>query len=259
MRILQAGYGTIGKEVWKDYRESLVGDQYFVTDPRVPAPEGYEWDGKPVDVAVLLVDTPMKVPGSREGGFDYTDLRAAIAQYRELSDFILIRSTVGLDFLQDESYDPEIVGFSPEFYGVTKWSARSLLQLDFELFTRNVPGWFVDRVAVFGKRPVFGGPGEVILSKLGENAFLSMKVTFFHELALACRRLGLDFHEVRRMVTADNRIGPVNSFAEVPGWVSHCYDKDVPEYAKVVESGVIREVIRVNDEILLPARETWVS
>ncbi len=257
MRVLQVGYGVIGREVFTDYSTALTdaGHEYMVTDLYKSAPSGHEWDGDPIDLAVILVNTP-----ARGGGlFDYHDLLNAAWEYMDLASFILIRSTVGLDFLSTPLYRSMSgkIGFSPEFYGATKWSRRGLLDMGFTIFTRNVPEWFMEAVEPgWPAGAVLAEPGEVILAKLAENAYLATKVTFFHELQIAARAHGLDPESVRRIVTRDPRIGPAHSFLEEPGWTSHCFDKDVPAYARTVDSGLVRAAINVNRSALLPARKS---
>lgn len=252
MRVLQVGYGTIGKEVWTDYRKQLKEHAYMVTDLREEAPEGYEWDGERVDLAVILVDTPAGGPD----GFDYAALTAAIEEYLPLADFILVRSTVSLGFLRTPVYQENRrrIGFSPEFYGATEWSRRGVVDLNLSIFTVNVPPWFWRPTSP--GRFFLGEAEEVIIAKLAENAYLATKVTFFHELAVACADLGVDFENVRAMTTADPRIGEAHSHMRELGWQSHCFDKDVPAYARLHAhpGSLVASAIRVNDRDLLPRR-----
>lgn len=251
MRVLQIGYGNIGREVFADYSARI--QNYMVVDLAQPVPKGHEWDHERVDVAVILVDTPRH---PLHGWFDYTALTGVIQSYAAVADFLLIRSTVSLDFLRDPTYLhwADRIGFSPEFYGATKWSSREAVTIDFSVFTENVPTWFSD--AASQTRTIVGTPEEVIVAKLTENAYLATKVTFFHELALLCEAEGIDFENVRSIVTMDPRIGPDHSFMEQYGWQSHCFDKDVPAFAGLgPEVTLVSHVIRAN-QALLSARNT---
>ncbi|QGJ89497.1 UDP-glucose dehydrogenase [Microbacterium phage Smarties] len=253
MRVLQVGYGVIGREVFRDYEPALdAAGHYLMVRDLVTTVADYEWDGQQVDLAVILVNTP----ADGRGGFDYSDLLTAVRQYLPVARRILIRSTVGLDFLETALYRAHAarIGFSPEFYGATKWSRRGLLDLDFTIFTTNVEQWFID--AVGGPNPIIADPGEVILAKLAENAYLATKVTFFHELQIAAADHGLDGGIVRAIVTADPRIGQAHSHLEEPGWQSHCFDKDVPVYAQTVDSTLVRAAILANRANLLPRRKS---
>lgn len=258
MRALQVGYGAIGQEVYRDYGTRFLETphEYMVTDLYKAAPTGSEWDGNPVDIAVILVNTPSR----GHGQFDYTDLLTAVREYIDLASYILIRSTVGLDFLQSPLYRAFSgkIGFSPEFYGATKYSRRAVLDMGFSIFSGSVPRWFRDIVA---EGEVMGGSAaEVILAKLAENAYLATKVTFFHELQLAAERYGADPETVRSIVASDPRIGHAHTFMDdEPGWTSHCFDKDVPAYAETVDSTLVRGAILANRATLLPLRKSPVK
>lgn len=248
MRVLQVGFGNIGREVFADYREAFAADTYMVTDLTQTIPNGYEWDGDHVDVAVILVDTPGLMDYD---GFDYRGLCRAIEQYAPLSEFVLVRSTVSLGFLTEPTYLKyrDRIGFAPEFYGATKWSSRAALDIPFTVFSGNTPAWFMERIG--GEPRLTGAIEEVILSKLAENAFLATKVTFFHELALFCEREGVDFEGVRRIVTTDPRIGGGHSHMEEYGWQSHCFDKDVPAFVRLgPETTLVAQVIDANQRLL---------
>lgn len=257
MRVLQVGFGAIGSQVFLDYQHTLRDHTYMVTDLVKPAPAGHEYDGEPVDVAVIMVDTRPRTGGD---GFDYRDLATAILEYRDVAEFFVIRSTVGPDWFRTPLYLrlQDRIGFSPEFNGATHWANRQDLPLGFEVFSDNVPAWFAQAQAG-DSQIVVAGPREVSLAKLAENAFLALKVTFFHEMILAANAQGLDGEEVRRVLTTDPRINPHNSYMLQPGWTSHCYDKDVPAYAQQIDSEVIRAAMEVNERHLLPAREAPVK
>lgn len=253
MRILQVGFGTIGKEIWKDYQISLKGHDYMVIDRDQQVPQGYGWDGQPVDLAVLVVNTPAEAGSS--DGFEYGDLIEAVEEYLPVAGFILIRSTVGLGFFDLPVYAKHRakIGFAPEFYGATKYSNRDTLDMGFSIFSRNVP---IEFALATGEGEVkFGNPEEIVMAKLAENAFLATKVTFFHELAMTCENLGLDFEKVREIVTSDPRINPRHSMVEEWGWLSHCFSKDVPAYVKHgAPAEVVKAAISSNQSHLLPAR-----
>lgn len=242
------GFGTIGREVFADWSAAFERDTYMVTDLTQTIPEGHEWDGEPVDVAVILVDTPRL---RDYDGFDYRALCRAIEQYESVADFILVRSTVSLGFLTEPTYvaNAARIGFSPEFYGATKWSSRAVLDIPFTVFTSNTPWGVIERVG--GNPVLLGTPEEVIVAKLAENAFLATKVTFFHELALLCAREGIDFENVRSITTSDPRIGAAHSHMEEYGWQSHCFDKDVPAFVRLgPETTLVAQVIDANQRLL---------
>lgn len=253
MRVLQVGFGQIGREIALSYMVPLAerGHEFFITDLYKPVPEGFEWDDQPVDIAVIVVNTPAAAAHGSGDGFDYSDLLTAVRTYLAHAKFILIRSTVGPHFFETALYraHAERIGLAPEFYGATKWSRRAVLDMGFSIFTGNTPRWFREATAG-GTDIIIGTPREVALAKLAENAYLATKVTFFHELQIAAERMGIDGEVVRSIVTADPRIGPSHSFLEEPGWQSHCFDKDVPAYARAVDSYVVQSAVIANQRLL---------
>lgn len=262
MRILQFGFGNIGREVWEDYRTALANDEYMVIDKRVDTPEGYVWDRKSVDLAVLLVNTPQHPLGMMSGpdGLDYRELIQAVYEALEVAEFVLIRSTIGPEFLTSVVYrhHADRIGFSPEFYGATKWSRRGVVDLDFTILTENVPEWFAARMT--SAQVLRVTPVEAAIAKLAENAYLATKVTFFHELFLICEKYGADYERVREAVTVDPRINPHHSAVEELGWQSHCFDKDVPAFAQLSRraGGMLATAMLQANEHLLSER-SWRS
>lgn len=225
----------------------------MVTDLDQEIPEKYRWDNEPVDLAVIVVNTPS---GDTSDGFDYKDLTAAVTEFLEVSEAVLVRSTVGLGFLETDLYrkHQDKLSFSPEFYGATKWSSREVLDLGFTIFCENTPEWFVE---MFPGKILRASAKETILAKLTENAFLATKVTFFHELYLSCIENGASFDVVRKLVTSDPRINPRHSFVEKLGWDSHCFNKDVPAFSKTSEhTRLVQAAVDVNRQHLLPLRKT---
>jgi UDP-glucose 6-dehydrogenase len=62
---------------------------------------------------------------------------------------------------------------------------------------------------------------------------------------------GIDFENVREIVTADPRINDDHSFMEQPGWKSHCFDKDVPAFASLgSELTLAKSMIESNKNLL---------
>lgn len=243
-RVLQVGLGRIGMPMFLDYARRLPG--IMGVDPAVEV-VGRRWDGNPVDLAVIVVDTPARC----DGGYDYGALLDALGAYAPVAEFLLVRSTVGLDFLAEPAYLDlaASVGFAPEFYGTTEHSRRGVIEVP-SIFTDNVPDWFVDQVAI-GTDVLRGTPSEVIVAKLAENAYLATKVTFFHELFELCAAYGIDFEQVRSIVTADPRIVDYHSHCDGRvGWSSHCFDKDVPVYADLAGDGLVAAMLRVNRSML---------
>jgi len=59
------------------------------------------------------------------------------------------------------------------------------------------------------------------------NSYLATKVTFFNQVYDYCKGEGLDFESVRKLITADERIGESHSYVtEERGFGGHCLPKD---------------------------------
>ena len=70
-------------------------------------------------------------------------------------------------------------------------------------------------------------PEELILMKQLRNSYLALKVTFFNQVYDYCKGEGLNFDNVRKLVTADERIGDSHSFVtKERGFGGHCLPKD---------------------------------
>lgn len=255
-RVLLVGQGRIGREVFAEYREIMVDVVLMVTDPAVPSPQGFEWDGQPVDVAVVMVDTP--ADDRQLSFYDYDQLIVATEWSLLVADAVIIRSTVSVDFFDSPVYraHPDRIGFCPEFYGTTRHSRRDVIDLGFVAFSHGVPHWFANLACVGTTKQMWGSAQEVVLAKLAENAYLATKVTFFHELRRLCQSLGASFEAVRELVTADPRINPYHSYCDDgPGWDSHCWNKDVPAYTGLgFDTQLVQAVRSINAWLLTHKR-----
>lgn len=89
---------------------------------------------------------------------------------------------------------------------------------------------------------------EAEITKMMENTWGAMKVTFANTIYDICERYGANYTKVLQAWGADGRTEKMH-MRVVPfkrGWVSKCYDKDVPALAKIDESGFIQSVVDTN-------------
>jgi UDPglucose 6-dehydrogenase len=63
------------------------------------------------------------------------------------------------------------------------------------------------------------------LSKYASNAFLATKISFINEIANFCDFVGVDVHDVSKVLGLDKRIGP-KFLHPGPGWGGSCLPKD---------------------------------
>ena len=89
------------------------------------------------------------------------------------------------------------------------------------------------------------------LSKYAANAMLAARISFMNEMANLCETLGADVDHVRRVIAADNRIGPAFLFPGV-GYGGSCFPKDLRALAGLArgngrESRILDAVEAVNE------------
>ncbi len=89
------------------------------------------------------------------------------------------------------------------------------------------------------------------LIKYAANGFLAMKITFIHEIADLCEKLGADVQDVARGIGLDSRIGK-RFLQPGPGYGGSCFPKDTLALAKTAQDigapvRLIEETISINE------------
>lgn len=89
--------------------------------------------------------------------------------------------------------------------------------------------------------------------KIVSNAFLATKISFFNEMHMICRRLGVDDKLVSEAVSLDPRIGKYGIYGGRP-FLGRCLPNDVKAFAKFIKKldlnpDIIRTVIAINNSI----------
>jgi len=266
----QVGYGFIGNAVVELFRPHVKA--VLVYDKA-----GYE--GKPypqntfqltdIDAVVKLaevifvaVPTPMKASGECHTGIVESVLQdiqnSAIRIGRSLDSFItVIKSTVPPGFTRrmQDRYALRLL-FSPEFLTEAnavndfKGTNRVLLGGDFEdaqVVFKYFEGVWPDRQAnSYVDHP--DGPVQIIqcepevaeMVKLSTNVHLTSRVMISNELYLICRKLDIDYDDVKILTQLDRRIG--TSHMNVPGpdgnlgYGGHCFVKDTQNLSFISDS-----------------------
>lgn len=91
---------------------------------------------------------------------------------------------------------------------------------------------------------------EAEITKLMENTWGALKVTFANTMYDICEDQGANYTRVLQAWGADGRTEKMH-MRVVPGkrgWKSKCYDKDVPALAELDKSGFLKSVIKTNDK-----------
>lgn len=90
---------------------------------------------------------------------------------------------------------------------------------------------------------------EAEITKLMENTWGAMKVTFANVIYDVCEKYGANYTKVLQAWGSDGRTEKMH-MRVVPykrGWKSKCYSKDVPALASLDNSGWISKMIEVNE------------
>lgn len=220
-RILIAGYGNIGKHMYKEFAK-FSPDIY---DPNI-SEYAAKRDGL-YDFAFICVPTDML----ENGGCDVSVVERAV---RETSaKTVVIKSTIPpgtTDRLIRET--GKTIVFSPENYGVTQHCPDD-------------PGFVIlggkrddcDRVARLYSEVKTGyysirytDAATAELWKYMLNCFLALKVTFCNEFADIASKIGASYSELRELFICDDRVGASHTFVypDKPYYDSHCFNKDIP-------------------------------
>lgn len=226
MKIGIAGYGFVGKAhegVLKDYHDLIIYDPAL----------GHYGDLRHADAIIVCVSTPQ---GSH-GGCHMDNVYCIIEDNPNVP--ILIKSTISVEGWETliDAFPHTSITFSPEFL-----RAASALE-DFKnnntilLGGGNTGFWADIFVTAMGKIDIdIAKPKELILTKYARNSFLALKVAYFNQMYDLCKKLGIDYEQVRRYTILDNRIDESHTtITEERGFGGHCFPKDVNALIKTAE------------------------
>lgn len=244
--IVIAGYGYVGKAV-----ESALSkhEHIEVVDPAFNNNKISDFDAESV---IVCVSTP-------QGKDNECDMSNVIDV---LSDTptdcpVLIKSTISLEgwYNLHGKFPNHEITFSPEFLRAKTAIEDFANQDSFLLGGGNVSYW---RELFYRTMDITGlerNPEELILAKYLRNAYLATKVSFFNQAYDLCEKLGIDYDNVRSVVTQDPRIGDSHSHVtEERGFGGHCFPKDTQAIVETarrcsVDLSIIAEAIQYNQKI----------
>lgn len=89
---------------------------------------------------------------------------------------------------------------------------------------------------------------EAEITKMMENTWGAMKVTFANVMYDVCEQYGANYTRVLQAWGADGRVEKMHMrvIPQKRGWKSKCYDKDVPALSEIDQSGFIKKIVEVN-------------
>lgn len=93
---------------------------------------------------------------------------------------------------------------------------------------------------------------EAEITKMAENTFGALKVTWANVLRDVCDKYGANFIQVHQAWSEDGRVNPMHtrSIAHKRGWDSKCYNKDVRAFANISESDMLKGLVVDNERHL---------
>jgi UDPglucose 6-dehydrogenase len=154
--------------------------------------------------------------------------------------------SIGKDF--DVCYNPEFLRqksaledfFEPGRVVIgegTKGSSVPLVEI-FRALTRNI---------------IITGYEEAEMIKYASNGFLALKISYFNEIAMVCKMLGIDDKIVSRGVALDSRIGTYGVIGGMP-FGGACLPKDTAALTSFlrklgIRPDLIETAVQINNEI----------
>ena len=193
MKIGIAGYGFVGKAhegVLKDYHDLIIYDPAL----------GHYGDLRHADAIIVCVSTPQ---GSH-GGCHMDNVYCIIEDNPNVP--ILIKSTISVEGWETliDAFPHTSITFSPEFLRAAS-ALEDFKNNDTILLGGGNTGFWADIfVTAMGKIDIdIAKPKELILTKYARNSFLALKVAYFNQMYDLCKKLGIDYEQVRRYTILD--------------------------------------------------------
>lgn len=227
MNITIAGYGFVGRAYEKFLVDNVAELDLTISDP---AHEEHR-QGIPnnSDAVFVCVATPQQEDGSCYMGH----VKDVIKESPNVP--ILIKSTICLEGWRElkNLFPKNSISFSPEFLRQDSWeqdidSMKSILigGEGFEFWSK-----------IFKNiECIESEPEALIMTKYAKNNFLALKVSFFNQLYDLCNKMDIDYEEVRKRTTEDDRIGESHSFVtDQRGFGGHCFPKDTSALVRTSE------------------------
>lgn len=93
---------------------------------------------------------------------------------------------------------------------------------------------------------------EAEITKMAENTYGALKVTWANVLRDVCDKYGANFIQVHQAWSEDGRVDPMHtrSVAHNRGWLSKCYSKDVRAMANLAGSEMLTGMVADNERHL---------
>jgi UDPglucose 6-dehydrogenase len=249
MNIALAGYGFVGKahyEVFKNHINLHIVDPAYNTKT---ISDIHDLQG-----VICCVGTP-----SREDGSCDTDQIFQVVNDTPKHVPILIKSTISLEGWEElkNSFPHHSLSFSPEFLRAA-YAVKDLQNAEYFIIAGDDKEFWKK---VFQRKNVdykfyFYDPKEAIIAKYFRNSFLATKVSFFNQVFDFCKKLNIDYDDVREAISLDSRIGESHTFIDEydRAWGGYCFPKDTSALLQTcknlqIELSLLEEAVRYNSKI----------
>lgn len=231
-----SGYGAVGKALHKLFPEAEIYDP----------PLGYK-NKSPVNKAsfnFICVPTPAKKDKSCD-----TSIVEDIISWSK-ADINIIKSTIPVGFTTYliKKYKKNIL-FSPE-YGPSDFVGHPFNELsnihwlilggDIDQAKKVAELW---RGALYKCKVFYTTPEIAETVKLSENAYLYTKVIFFNQIYDLCEKVGVNYDEMRLLLTEDPRINEDHTYIypsrrKIGG---HCLPKDMSSLISIFKKNKVKQ------------------
>jgi len=246
--IVIAGYGYVGQAFYETFNDV---EDIEIVDPAVNENKLEHFDPTHVVVAV-------STPQAEDGTCDMTNVIDVVSKCKP-ETAILIKSTISIEGWQKllKDFPDHRLTFSPEFLRAKTATADFQKQEHIYLAGQWSHIW----IKILKKKfpniqySVRKTPEELIAAKYFRNSFLATKVAFFNQVYDMCEKMGLNYEQVREVITDDKRIGRGHTDIDPQrGFSGHCLPKDTLAITKTadladVDLSILKEVIDYNNKI----------
>jgi UDPglucose 6-dehydrogenase len=234
-------------------------------------------------ISFVCVNTPLINPGdalysNKDAGYgNHQDLSQIMSVLSEISSalsdhasnrpLVVFRSTllpgtmrnIVVDYLErncggmlGKDFD---VCYNPEFLRQNS-ALEDFFRPDRVVIGEGIRGSSLPLTEIFrplSKNVITTGYEEAEMIKYASNSFLALKISYFNEIAMICKRLGIDDSEVSRGVSLDSRIGTYGTIGGMP-FGGTCLPKDTAAMTSFlrklgIRPDLIETAIQINNEM----------
>jgi len=245
MKLAVIGCGFVGETVANFLEKHLV--DVVRVDPAKYQTKLSET--RTCEAFILCLPTPEK----EDGSCDDSAIKAILSMI-DISKPILLKSTVTPDLMQ--SY-PKSVTYNPEFLRANSAEQDFQNQEVFILGGDNeehMQFWENTFVPYLNKAIVKRvSRNTASMIKYTHNAWLALKVAFFHELYLNTRSTNISYSDLTSTLGYMKNIGPSHmiapNFEGKFGYGGHCFPKDVKALTNMTDHSILKQLIESNDNL----------